>query len=85
MLALQITESLGLQHEWKKSTSCHGEKSEELMIRILLLFNWWPKRKNQEKLNQLIPKKKLTIKRKILPSFVSATCLEKLVEFEYAI
>ena len=55
------------------------------MIRILLLFNWWPKRKNQEKLYQLIPKKKLTMKRKILPSFVSATCLEKLVEFEYAI
>ena len=64
----------------EKSTSCHGEKSEELMIRILLLFNWWPKRKNQEKLYQLIPKKKLTIKEKfylllfpqpVLKSFLS--------------
>ena len=55
------------------------------MIRILLLFNWWPKRKNQEKLYQFIPKKKLMIKREILPSSVSATCLEKLVEFGYAI
>ena len=69
----------------EKSTSCHGEKSEELMIRILLLFNWWSIRKNQEKLYQFIPKKKLMIKREILPSSVSATCLVKLVEFGYGI
>ena len=55
------------------------------MIRILLLFNWWSIRKNQEKLYQFIPKEKLMIKREILPSSVSATCLVKLVEFGYGI